>query len=435
MRWGHGDIIYVPVSQRRKTLIGFLISAIKIIILLGVLITIHELGHFMVAKLCKVKVNEFAIGFGPAIWKRQGKETKYTLRLIPLGGYNSMEGEEEASDDDRSFSKASIPRRIAIVIAGAMVNIIFAIIIYFTIIASSGTYISNQIDEILDGYAAQTAGLQAGDKIIEGNGQAIKSKKDLNEVVEKSQGEEIKTKIDRNGEIIEYNIKPSEIKSKVTGIYLDEKCKIVAVQKGSSSERQGVQANDILVKVNGVSINGDRNIALQEISQKGVNTMTLVVQRGEEEVTIELTPDYETSYILGINLRPAEDTFVNRCINGGMQTQEFLVSIVDNLKQLFTGNVGVDQMMGPVGISEVVAKTNGIREFFEMMALISLSLGVTNLLPIPALDGGKILILLIEAIRRKPMKQETEVNIQLLGFAILIALSLYVTYHDILRIF
>ena len=429
------DIIYVPVSQRRKELIGFLISAIKIIILLGVLITIHELGHFIVAKLCKVKVNEFAIGFGPAIWKKQGKETKYTLRLIPLGGYNSMEGEEEASDDDRSFSKASIPKRIAIVIAGATVNIIFAIIIYFTMTASSGTYISNQIDEILDGYVAQSVGLQAGDKIVEGNGQVIKSKKDLNEVVEKSQGKEMITKIERNGEIIEYKIKPSEIKAKVTGIYLDDKCKIVAVQKGSSSERQGIQANDMLLKVNGVSVNGNRNIALQEISQKGVNTMTIVVQRGQEEIGIELTPDYETSYILGINLRPAEDNFVNRCINGGMQTQEFLVSIVDNLKQLLTGNVGVDQMMGPVGISEVVAKTNGIKEFFEMMALISLSLGVTNLLPIPALDGGKILILLIEAIRRKPMKQETEVNIQLLGFAILIALSLYVTYHDILRIF
>ena len=429
------DIIYVPVSQRRKELIVFFISAIKIIILLGVLITIHELGHFIVAKLCKVKVNEFAIGFGPAIWRKQGKETKYTLRLIPLGGYNSMEGEDEASDDDRSFSKASIPKRIAIVIAGATVNIIFAIMIYFTITASSGTYISNQIDEILDGYAAQTVGLQAGDKIVEGNGQVIKSKKDINEVVEKSQGKEMITKIERNGEIIEYKIKPSEIKSKVTGIYLDDKCKIVAVQKGSSSERQGIQANDMLLKVNGISVNGDRNIALQEISQKGVNTMTLMVQRGQEEIAIELTPDYETNYILGINLRPAEDNFANRCINGGMQTQEFLVSIVDNLKQLFTGNVGVDQMMGPVGISEVVAKTNGIREFFEMMALISLSLGVTNLLPIPALDGGKILILLIEVIRRKPMKQETEVNIQLLGFAILIALSLYVTYHDILRIF
>lgn len=418
-----------------KELISFFISAIKIIILLGVLITIHELGHFIVAKLCKVKVNEFAIGFGPAIWQKQGKETKYTLRLIPLGGYNSMEGEDEASDDERSFSKASVSKRIAIVLAGATVNIIFAIIIYFTLSASSGTYISNEVEETLDGYAAQTVGLQAGDKIIEGNGQLIKSKKDLNEVLEKSEGKEVYTKIERNGEIIEYNIKPTELKSKVTGIYLDEKCKIVAIEKGSASERQGIKANDMLLKVNGVDINGDRNIAVQEISQKGVNTMTLTVQRGKEEITIELTPDYESTYYLGVNLKPAEDTFINRCINGGMQTQEFLLSIFDNLKQLFTGNVGVDQMMGPVGISEVVAKTNGIREFFEMMALISLSLGVTNLLPIPALDGGKILILLIEAIRRKPIKQETEVNIQLLGFALLIALSLYVTYNDILRIF
>ena len=102
---------------------------------------------------------------------------------------------------------------------------------------------------------------------------------------------------------------------------------------------------------------------------------------------------------------------------------------------LFTGQVGVDQMMGPVGISEVVSKTNGIKEFIYMLALISMSLGVTNLLPIPALDGGKILILVIEAIRRKPLNEQTEINIQLFGFSILIALSLYVTYHDILRIF
>lgn len=416
-------------------MITFLISAIKIIVLLGVLITIHELGHFIVAKFCKVKVNEFAIGFGPAIWKKQGKETKYTLRLIPLGGFNSLEGEEENSNDERSFSKASISKRIAIVLAGATVNIIFAIVVYFILVASSGTYISNEVEEVLDGYAAQIAGLQVGDKIIEGNGQAIKSKKDLNEVLENSQGEEINIKIERNGEMIEYTIKPTEIKSKVTGIYLDEKCKIIAVEKGSSSELQGIQANDTLLKVNETEINGDRNIALQEISRKGVNTMTMTVQRGNDEIIIELTPDYVSSYYLGVDLKQAEDTILNRCINGTMQTQEFLLSIIDNLKQLFTGNVGVDQMMGVVGISEVVAKTDGIREFFEMMALISLSLGVTNLLPIPALDGGKILILLIEAIRRKPMKQEIEVNIQLMGFALLIVLSLYVTYNDLLRIF
>lgn len=416
-------------------MITFLISIIKIIILLGVLITIHELGHFLVAKLCKVKVNEFAIGFGPAIWQKQGKETKYTLRAIPLGGYNSLEGEEEASEDAKSFSKASIPKRIAIVLAGATVNIIFAILIYFTITATAGTYVSNEIDSILDGYVAQSVGLQAGDKIIEGNGKNIKSKKDLNEVLGNSAGNAIETKIERNGEILEYNITPSEVKARITGIYLDEKCKIVAIEKDSPAERQGVQANDKLIKVNEVELKGDSNIALQEIARKDIETIKLTVKREEEQVVIELTPDYETNYLLGVNLKQAEDTFINRCIHGVMQTQEFLLSIVDNLKQLFTGHVGVDQMMGPVGISEVVAKTDGIREFFEMMALISLSLGVTNLLPIPALDGGKILILLIEAIRRKPMKQEIEVNIQLLGFAILIALSLYVTYHDILRIF
>ena len=412
-----------------------MISAIKIIVLLGVLITIHELGHFIVAKFCKVKVNEFAIGFGPAIWQRQGKETKYTLRLIPLGGYNSMEGEEERSEDERSFSKASIPKRMAIVVAGAVVNIVFAIAVYFILAISSGTYVSNQVDEVLDGYAAQSVGLQAGDKLIEGNGKTIKSKKDLNEVVQSSQGQAIEMKVERDSKVITYTIKPSEIKSKVTGIYLDEKCKIITVEKGSCSERQGIQANDVLVKVNGVEVNGDSKIAVQEISKEEKEKIQFTVKRGDEEITIELIPDYETTYYLGVNLKPAQDTFINRVINASMQTQEFLWSIVDNLKQLFTGHVGVDQMMGPVGISEVVAKTDGLKEFFEMMALVSLSLGVTNLLPIPALDGGKILILLIEAVRRKPMNQQTEINIQLLGFAILIALSLYVTYHDVLRIF
>ena len=382
-------------------MITFLISAIKIIILLGVLISIHELGHFIVAKLCKVKVNEFAIGFGPKIWQKQGEETLYTLRLIPLGGFNSMEGEDEKSEHERSFSKASIPKRIAIVIAGATVNIIFAIIVYFIIATISGTFISNEVDSTIDGYSAQEVGIMSEDKIIEINGKKVNSKSDLDKIMQKSQGNEIQVKIERNGEIKEYNIKPTEVKSKVTGIYLDDKCKIVAVEKNSPSEKQGIKSNDLLLEINGVSINGDRQVAVEEINKENLSTITFVVERDHQQITIELTPDYVSSYYLGVNLKYAEDTFINRCINGGMQTKEFLFSIIDNLKQLFSGNVGVDQMMGPVGISEVVAKTNGVMEFFEMMALISLSLGVTNLLPIPALDGGKILILIIEAIRRK----------------------------------
>lgn len=416
-------------------MISFFIAAIKIIILLGFLILIHEAGHFTVAKLCKVKVNEFAIGFGHIIWKRQGKETKYALRLIPLGGFVSMEGEDERSEDDRSFSKASIPKRMAIVVAGATVNIIFAIIVYFALISTSGTYISNVVEETINGYAAQQIGIQSGDEIIEIDGKEIKSQKDINEVISKSNGEQINIKVNRDGEIVEYNTKPTEVPVKTTGIYLDDSAKIIAVEKGSSSERSGVQANDKLIKVNDVEINEDPNKAVEAINEKGLNTMVLTVERSGQQIQIELTPDYVSTYYLGVNLKKAPDTFWNRCINGGMQTVEFLTSIVENLKQLFTGQVGVDQMMGPVGISEVIAKTNGFREFFQMMALISLSLGVTNLLPIPALDGGKLLILIIEAIRRKPLKQETEINIQLLGFSILIALSLYVSYNDILRIF
>lgn len=416
-------------------MISFLIAVVKIIILLGFLILIHEAGHFVVAKLCKVKVNEFAIGFGPAIWKKQGKETKYALRLVPLGGFVSMEGEDERSEDDRSFSKASIPKRMLIVVAGATVNIVFAIIVYFALISSSGTYVSNVVDETIDGYAAQQIGLQNGDEIIEIDGEKIRSQKDINEVISNSNGKEVNIKINRNDEILEYNIKPTEVPVKTTGIYLDDEAKIITVEKGSSSEKAGIQANDKLIKVNNIEINQDPNKAVEAINEKGLNTMLLTVERDGQQIQIELTPDYISTYYLGVNLQLAPDTFWNRCLNGGMQTADFLTSIVDNLKQLFTGQVGVDQMMGPVGISEVIAKTDGVREFFQMMALISLSLGVTNLLPIPALDGGKLLILIVEAIRRKPLKQETEINIQLLGFSILIALSLYVSYNDILRIF
>ena len=255
-------------------MISILINALKIIFLLGFLILIHEGGHCIVAKLCKVKVNEFAIGFGKVIWQKQGKETKYSLRMIPLGGFCSMEGEEEASDSEGSFSKASVWKRIAIVVAGAAVNIIFGIIVYFVLVS--------------------TVGLQFAD--------------------------------------------------------------------------------------------------------------------------------------------PTKDTFLNRIYYGSQRTGAFIGSIFESIKMLFTGGVKTDQMVGIVGISEVVVQTSKIVDYIYLLAVISVSLGVTNLLPIPALDGGKILILLIEIIRRKPMRVETESKIQLIGFSILIALSLFVTYNDILRI-
>ena len=240
--------------------------------------------------------------------------------------------------------------------------------------------------------------------------------------------------IERDGDQKEYTVKPTEIKNKYTGMYLDEKCKVVTIDKNSPAEKQGIQANDKIIKINNEEINGNVKKAVNIIQEKDQRTIILTIQRGKENKNIELTPDYVSTYYLGVSLRPAENTVKNHLIYAKIETKDFAVSILDNIKSLFFGRVSVDQMMGPVGISEVVAKTNGIQEFVYLLALISLSLGVTNLLPIPALDGGKILILIIEAIRRKPLKQEVEINIQLLGFSILIALSIYITYHDVMRI-
>ena len=269
-----------------------------------------------------------------------------------------MEGEEEASDAEGSFSKASIPKRIAIVIAGATVNIVFGLIVYFILMTSTGVTISNEIGSILDGYNSVNSGLQVNDKVIEIDGNPIKTKNDVTKILAQNNGKELKLKVERNEDIVEISLLPTE---------------------------------------------------------KEVNWIK--------------------GYYIGVTFKPVENTFINHVYYGFTETLKFSASIVENLKNLISGGVNPNEMMGIVGISDVVVSTNGFKEFIYILALVSVSLGVTNLLPIPALDGGKLVILIVEAIRRKPIKQELEASITLVGFSILIALSLYVTYNDILRIF
>lgn len=334
-------------------MINFIISAIKIIFLLGFLIGIHETGHFLMAKLCKVKVNEFAIGFGPTIWEKQGKQTKYALRLIPLGGFVSMEGESVYSDQEGSFTKASILKRIAIVAAGALVNIVFAIIVYFLLFTSVISNTSNVVSGLEENFAAQEAGIEVGDTILKINNKKIVTSYDINEV----------------------------------------------------------------------------------LLENGASEVTVLLKRNNEEKEITLVPTEEDGlYYLGVKLELPEDTLPNRLYYAAYNTKEFVESIAENVKQIFTGNVSADQLVGPVGISDAVAKTSGLRDFIYLLAVVSISLGVTNLIPFPPLDGGKILFLVIEGVRRKPLKEETEVKIQLLGFAVLITLSVFVAYNDVMRI-
>lgn len=240
---------------------NFVISALKIIFLLGFLIFIHEGGHFTVAKLCRVKVNEFSIGFGPIIFKKKGKSTLYALRLIPLGGFVSLEGEDEPSEDEHSFNNAPIWKRILIVLAGGTVNIIFALVLFWCL----------------------------------------------------------------------------------------------------------------------------------------------------------------SAYFTG-----AKNAFANVGV--------YLKITWQGIVELFTGKAKLDQMAGPVGISSAVAQTEGFADFIYILSVISISIGVTNLLPFPPLDGGKIVLLIIEKIIRKPINKKFEIILQSVGLVLLLGLSAVVTYNDILKL-
>ena len=419
-------------------MLDILITILKIVFILGFLIFIHEGGHFLIAKLCKIKVNEFAIGFGPVLLKKQGKETLFQLRLIPLGGFCNMEGEEQRSDSEDSFSKASVPKRIAVVAAGGLVNIIFALIVYFVLMACVGNNVSNIIDSTIPEYSAELAGLQAGDEIISINNKKIKNKSDLDDILDNSDGNEINVVVNRNGEEITFNIKPTEEQYNYTGIAVSAtgtSTEIAAIYPNSPAEKQGLQVKDLIVAVNDVNVENNTTQLVEEINKSIEQDIKFTVNRNNENIDIYLTPEIESDYLLGVNLKMAENNFVNNVYYAFWSTGDFVFSIVDNIKLLFSGGVSVNQLMGPVGISEVVAETNGLVDFVYILALISISLGYTNLLPFPPLDGGKIVILLIEAIRRKPLKEKTELTIQMIGFMALMTLFVLVTYNDILRIF
>lgn len=335
-----------------------IIGIIKVVVLLGFLVFIHEGGHFLMAKLCRVKVREFSIGFGPKLFSKQGRETKYSIRAIPFGGYVDMLGEVESSDEQGSFSKAKVSHRIAIVAAGAIVNIIFGIFVYFLLMAGSGINRSTVVQTLIPEYVSENTVLQVGDRILEINGEKTRIKSDVDDILLQSKGEMLTILVDRNDETIELNVTP------------------------------------------------------------------IGIQYGEM-----------TRYILGVEVAQAEKSLANNLYYGGWETVAFIGSIGDSLQMLFSGNVALNQMTGPVGISEMVVHTNGMYEFVYLLAVISLSLGVTNLLPIPALDGGKILLLLIEAIRKKKMDEEWEIKIQSIGFTFLILLSLYISFNDIAKLF
>lgn len=334
-------------------MISFLISAIKIIFLLGFLIFIHESGHFLVAKACKIKVKEFAIGFGPTIWRKQGKETKYALRLIPLGGFINMLGEEERSEEEGSFSKASIPKRIAVVLAGGVINIVFGLLVYFALVSGAGNYITTTIDTVVPNYAATEAGLQANDEILKIDGKKVRLKSDIDEQIQKSNGEDILLTIKRENEIKDITLTPTVEETKAIGVYLgtedsDMSGEIKSIYQNSPAEKVGIKAGDKIVSVNGEEVNGDPYKIVNLISKSESNDIAIDIMRDNEIMSFNVTAEIQKSYKMGVTFTLAENNFVNNIYYGFWDTVDFSLSIVDNLKMMFSGKVSADQLMGPV---------------------------------------------------------------------------------------
>ena len=334
----------------------FILDFIKIVFILGFLIFIHEGGHFLAARFFKVKIEEFSIGFGPKLWEKKGKETKYMLCAIPLGGFLKMFGEGGTEKGEGSFNSKTAWQRFVIVAAGATVNVIFGLLAYFILSFSTGYNMSTNISVILpEAHTSLSSNVQVGDKLVEVNGMKIRIKNDLARSLENCKGEDVEITVDRDGELKTFTITPIQ--------YVDE------------------------------------------------------------------------AYILGIQVAFAEDgTIQERLYYSFWETVAFIGDMFHNIKLLITGKLGIDKLAGPIGISNVIAESSGVYDFVYLLAFISISLGLTNFLPIPALDGGRMVLLVVEGIRRKPLDEKVEDAIQSFGFLLLIALAIFVSANDLIRL-
>lgn len=337
-----------------------LIVILLVALSFGLLIVGHEFGHFIVAKMNGVKVEEFAIGMGPLLFKVKGKETIYSIRLLPIGGYVKMLGEYEESDEDvtqdeknRAYIFKHPLRKMSIILAGPVMNFILAFAIFWGLSTFNG-YTSTIINEVVEGSPADLAGLEVGDQLV-----AINSKKFLNW-----------------NEFV-FKLQTSENKEKVN----------------------------------------------------------IEVLRDKKRISIDVAPKMENnSLIIGIKPKFIENPgFIDGIVNGFRETVSEVKQVLLSLGQLITGKASVKDLSGPITIFKVSgqAAKAGIQQLLNFTAFLSVNLGIFNLIPFPALDGGALVVNFIELITKKRIKQDILGKINYIGFALLILLMIFVTLKDI----
>ena len=340
------------------------LTILAAIIIFGVIIFIHEFGHFIAARIFGVKVNEFAIGMGPAIYKKQGKKTLYSIRAVPMGGFCAMEGEDEENDDPGAFNNKRPWQRVIILAAGAFMNILLGFIIVMIIVMSS---------------ASQTGGI------------------------------------------------PSTT--------------IESVEPESDAARF-LEPGDRVVGINGTRVNIRRDLSFELGMYSGSGECELKFKRDGKTYTEKFTPmqitleDGSPYYLVGFTIKQDSVNPLTVIRESFFQTVWMVKLVFVSLGMLFTGDAGVSDLSGPVGVvsaMSTVAKT-GLLDFIFFAGFLAVNIGVMNLLPLPALDGGRIFFVLFEIIFRRPIPRDKEGYVHFVGFILLIALMLYATWNDVVRI-
>jgi len=426
-----------------------------------ILVTIHELGHFVAAKFFNMRVDKFSIGFPPKILSFQKGETQYVLGATPLGGYVSIAGMiDESMDDDfleeepkeDEFRSKPVWQRMIVITAGVIFNAILAVIIYTGIALSYGEEVI-PIDSVDGLYiseesVAHEVGFRTGDRIIGINGERVEYFNDIFNPAAIT-GRDLSFMILRNGNVQNLSTPPNFLDQIGEQGFLNQNntlpSQISSVLEGSPAEQTGFQSGDRVTSINGQTI--DYWIQLVEIIQNAEGELDFTVTRNGRPVNLSVTPDPKTNQI-GIAAPNPRDVYdvqtldynVVEAVGQGFQkSEDTFVGIIQGIGMMFSGDISVRQNLGgPVAIASVTKQatdSRGFLGFWEITAFLSITLAIMNMLPIPALDGGHFMFLLYEGITRREPSAKVRMGLQQIGFLFLIGLIILVTFNDILRTF
>lgn len=426
-------------------------SIIIAILVFSVIVIFHELGHFLLAKRNGIAVTEFSLGMGPRLFSKVVGETRYSLKLFPIGGSCMMVGEDDDDDSQGSFNRASVWARISVVAAGPIFNFILAFI-FAMIITSVIGYDPSTVLQVEEGSPAQKAGLQEGDVITEFQGRHISIGRDLElyMTLHGLQDENVTLTYERDEEEHEISYTADSQTSYLLGFYYnitEGEPEVTQVMLDGSMMEAGVQAGDIIREINGVKISTGQDIQ-DYIAANPLDgsEITLGIERNGDIRQISVTPKMTKQVDSGFvyNLYREKTNFPGVIKYSAVEVRYWITSTIESLVMLVKGQFTVNDLSGPVGIINVIgdsyeeAKTEGtVMVWMQMLywaILLSANLGVMNLLPIPALDGGRLVFLIIEAIRRKKINPNVEGMIHFAGFVLLMVLMVFVMFNDIRRI-